>query len=147
MQYDQMLREVAPCGLDCGRCLDNPDSAISRLAVRLADELGGFAALAERFSGMDPAFADYPAFDAVLARLGKGGCSGCRDGNCLLSSCTVKDCVKQHGVDFCHECGDFPCGDTGLPPALVERWKKNNQRMRELGLEVYLAEMRMKPRY
>ena len=31
------LRErIAPCGLDCGRCLDNPDSPIGRLSRELA---------------------------------------------------------------------------------------------------------------
>ncbi|BBD08967.1 DUF3795 domain-containing protein [Desulfovibrio ferrophilus] len=147
MHYAEMVDQVAPCGLDCGRCLDNPDSAICGLSQRLREELGGFSALAERFAKMDPAFGEYPAFERLLDRLGKGGCTGCRSGNCLLSGCGVKDCVREQGVDFCHECGDFPCNKTMLPPALHERWKQNNERMREMGLEVYLAEARLKPRY
>jgi len=147
MRYAEMVEQVAPCGLDCGRCLDNPGSPVCRLAGELKRELGGFAALAERFAGMDPAFGEYAGFERVLVRLAKGGCTGCRSGNCLLTSCRVKDCVRAKGVDFCHECGDFPCGDTGLPEMLNERWKKNNQRMRELGLAAYLADMREKPRY
>lgn len=147
MRYKEMVAQVAPCGLDCGRCLDNPTSPICGLAQGLKAELGGFAALADRFAGMDPVFADYPAFERLLERLGRGGCTGCRSGNCLLSSCGVKDCVRGQGVDFCHECGEFPCDKTMLPPMLHERWLRNNERMREVGLETYLTQLRLKPRY
>ena len=41
MTEEAALQErIAPCGLDCGRCLDNPDSPIGRLSRELARELG-----------------------------------------------------------------------------------------------------------
>ncbi|MBU1003638.1 MAG: DUF3795 domain-containing protein [Proteobacteria bacterium] len=147
MRYEELVAQVAPCGLDCGRCLDNPASPICGLSRRLKGELGGFAALAGRFAGMDPVFKEYQAFDRLLERLGKGGCTGCRSGNCLLTSCGVKDCVRERSVDFCHECGEFPCDRTLLPAVLHERWQRNNERMREVGLEAFLAQTRLKPRY
>lgn len=147
MNREDLAEIVAPCGLDCGRCLDNPGSPISRHARELRRELGGFAAVAERFAGMDPAFADYAAFEKVLDRFAGAGCSGCRGGQCLLKACRVKHCVKERGVDWCHQCAAFPCEETGLPPMLHERWKNNNERMREVGVAAYLAEQREKPRY
>lgn len=147
MKRKELRRVVAPCGLDCGRCLSNPESPISRLSSELRMELGGFAAMAERFAGMDPAFAGYPGFAAVLDRFADAGCTGCRDGKCLLATCGVQDCAPERGVDWCFECADFPCDRTNLPPMLQERWRRNNERMREIGPEAYLAEIRKKPRY
>lgn len=141
------LDDMAPCGLDCGRCLSNPGSAIARLARELRAELGGFAALAERFAGMDAAFGAYGGFERLLDRLGGGQCTGCRSGRCLLSSCGVKDCAAARGVRWCFQCPEFPCRRTNLPPALHERWRANNQRMAARGPEAFFAAMRKQPRY
>ncbi len=147
MRYEEIMRRIAPCGLDCGKCLSNPESPISDLSRELLAELGGFGAVAERFAGMEPAFDKYPAFEAVLQHLAGAKCTGCRDGECLLSSCGVKDCVKEHDVDYCFECSEFPCNKTNLPPALHERWKKNNERMKSGGIEAYLEFVKRQPRY
>lgn len=144
---EDLRRAVAPCGLDCGRCLSNPDSPICRLSRGLRHELGGFADVAGRFAGMDPVFAEYGGFAKVLDRFADGGCSGCRGGRCLLSSCGVKDCVLEHRVDWCFQCAEFPCDRTNLPPMLRDRWQHNNERMREVGPAAYLEEMRKKSRY
>jgi len=147
MNHDELVRVVAPCGLDCGRCLSNPQSPISGLSRDLRGQLGGFAALAGRFAGMDPVFANYDGFADVLDRLADAGCTGCRSGQCLLSSCKVGACVAERGVDWCFQCAQFPCQDTGLPPLLLNRWKMNNERMRDVGPEAYFAAMRKEPRY
>ncbi len=146
-EREALRRAVAPCGLDCGRCLSNPESPIATLARDLRRELGGFAAMAERFAGMDPAFAQYPGFAAVLDRLADADCSGCRDGRCLLTSCGVKDCAPAHGVDWCCECPEFPCEKSNLPPMLRQRWRRNTERIRELGPAAWLDAIRKKPRY
>ena len=43
----------------------------------------------------------------------KVACRGCRDeeGTCghLPMACRVYPCVESKGIDFCHECTDFPC--------------------------------------
>lgn len=40
-------------------------------------------------------------------------CPGCRaiKGNCpaIGGICETYTCVNEHGVEFCFECGDFPC--------------------------------------
>ena len=147
MTHEAFLQRIAPCGLDCGRCLDNPASPIGRHARELARELGGFGRRAAFFARLDPVFAAYPDFERVLTRLGQGGCSGCRTGKCLLAECRVKDCVVARGVDFCFECRDFATCDPGLPPGLAERWRANNERMASSGLSAYALWLDDQPRY
>ena len=40
-------------------------------------------------------------------------CAGCRniEGKCpiIQGTCSTYTCVKEKGVEFCYECGDFPC--------------------------------------
>lgn len=144
----QQLREdIAPCGLDCRRCLARQGGDIQRLSDELRDRLGNFATYAERFSGMNPVFTGYPQFAVLLEHLAGAACGGCRTGGCLLSTCRVHPCVKARGVDYCHECPEFPCADHGLPPQLAERWKTNNEKMREMGLAAYAALVMSRPRY
>jgi len=59
----------------------------------------------------------------------------------------VHACVKERGVDFCFECDEFPCERTQLPPALYERWKNNNEAMKDLGVEGYYERIKDLPRY
>gem|GEM_PF-312043 len=138
---------LAACGLDCGRCLSHPQSPISRHAQGLLTELGGFAARAAFFARIDPIFESYAAFEAVAKRFAAADCAGCRTGRCLLGHCIVQTCVKERGVDFCYECGEFPCDHTGFPEMLHARWLENNQKMREMGPEAFLAASRTRPRY
>ena len=147
MDNDAMLERVAPCGLDCGRCLDNPDSPIGRHARALRDELGDFGRRAAFFAELDPAFAAYDGFERLLLRLGNGTCRGCRQGACLFAECRVKDCVRERQVDFCFACPAFADCDPGLPPALAARWRANNERMRDGGLEAYVLWLSEQPRY
>jgi hypothetical protein len=86
METVERMHMVAPCGIDCGICelyicKDNPQ-----------------------------------LYDYLLARgipAGKLPCKGCRDveGNCpvLGEQCLTYKCIKEHEVDFCYECGNFPC--------------------------------------
>lgn len=141
-------QEVAPCGLSCGKCLAFGDGEIKRHASMLKEALGeNFAAYAERFAGMNPAFEGYGQFREMLDFLASGSCSGCRGQGCLFGDCPVKDCVRQHGVRYCFECGKFPCDEHGLPEFLAERWQSNNERMRDKGLAVYALELRGRHRY
>lgn len=147
MTNDALLRRIAPCGLDCGRCLDNPDSPIARHAKELKRELGGFGRRAAFFAALDPAFAAYADFERLLDRLDRGGCRGCREGQCLFAECRVKDCVRERGVDFCFACDRFETCDPGLPPGLAERWRAGNRRLGEVGLAAYAAWLDTQSRY
>lgn len=143
------IREIlAPCGLDCGKCLANPDSPIATLARELREELGGFAGYAERFAAMNPVFANYPGFAALLDHLADGGtCPSCRSGKCLYSWCEVSRCTREREVDYCSECAEFPCAKANLPAHLDALWKKSTETIREMGPEAFYATIKDRPRY
>jgi hypothetical protein len=138
---------LAPCGLRCDTCLARRDGEIESLAGRLRAKFGGFMAYHERFAGMDPVFADYPAFERMLDHLAQGRCNGCRSGECLLKGCPVQSCSAEKGADFCFACGDFPCHRLDDMPFLRERWLSANRRMAEIGPEAYWEKIKDKPRY
>lgn len=147
MEYEAAVRALAPCGLDCSRCLNRVGGSVSAHAAALLQALDGFERHADRFAGFDPAFAAYDGFKQVASRLAQASCNGCRQGECLHQACRVGRCAAKHGVDFCFQCQDFPCRDSGLEGPLAERWKNNNQRMRELGVQGFHRESLGKPRY
>ncbi len=86
MTTNQELRLVSPCGIYCAECAcykvkDNPELLKPLATNGITEDL-------------------LP-------------CPGCRavDGNCLHleSRCENYICAKEHGVDMCFECMDFPC--------------------------------------
>lgn len=143
------IREIlSPCGLDCGKCLANPDSPIASRARELREELGGFAAYAEMFTKMNPVFARYPDFAALLDHLADGGtCPSCRSGKCLYSWCEVSRCTREKGLDYCCECAEFPCAKANLPFHLGTLWRKSTEAIREMGPEAFYATIKDRPRY
>lgn len=145
---DEIVSNLAPCGLNCGGCLAYRGSPIRKAAAELQRLLGpNFPSYAARFSKMNSVFENYPAFSDLLSFIADGTCEGCRGTGCLFTTCRVGYCVKEKGVDFCFECPEFPCEDNQMPPALEERWRTNNERMREQGVESYYLYVKDKPRY
>lgn len=145
---DAILQAIGPCGLHCGGCLAFAQGPIREHAERLRSLLGeNFGAYAERFQHMNPVFANYPAFAALLELLSQGSCHGCREGGCLFKECAVPSCARERGVDFCHQCAVFPCDRHGFPEPLAQRWRKNNEIMREKGLEAFHQLVKDRPRY
>ena len=148
MEYEGILRVMAPCGLNCGACVAFRDGEIRKLSERLGALLGpNFGAYAARFAENNPMDGDYPAFRRFLDGLAQAACDGCRHGSCRFSSCGVQRCVREKHVDFCFRCDEFPCDHTGLPPALEARWRANNEAMRESGVAEYYEELKKRPRY
>ncbi len=143
------VRELlAPCGLDCGKCLANPDSRIAALARELREELGGFATYAEVFADMNPVFAHYADFATLLDHLADGGtCPSCRSGKCLFQGCFVSRCTAEKGVDYCAECAAFPCAEANLPPHLDALWRMSTEAIRKHGAEAFFASIANRPRY
>lgn len=56
---------------------------------------------------------------------------GCRSDNlrCPIE-CHAKTCHRQHGMDFCFECNEYPC-DKQFEGKTREKWLERNNRMRE----------------
>ncbi len=147
MEYDEILKVLAPCGLNCGKCMAFKDGEITRNAKELKRLLGAFDSYAQRFSGFDPVFKHYPSFKALLDRFGEANCRGCRKGDCLYPNCGVAACYNEKAVDFCFQCNEFPCEKTNFDPDLKQRWVKMNNSMKEKGVEAYFEESKETPRY
>ncbi len=147
MEYNDLLKSLAPCGLSCEKCFAYTEGHIGRHAGELKRFLGAFDIYAERFSAFLPAFKDYPEFKRLLEYLAQPGCTGCRTGKCLYPNCGVVECYGNKGVDFCFQCDEFPCNKTNFDPHLEKRWIQMNERMKEVGVEGFYNETQNDPRY
>jgi Protein of unknown function (DUF3795) len=150
MDDQQIKTRLAPCGLHCGKCFAFVDGDISKYSKKLKESLGNFEIYAERFVDLlsEPAFAKYPEFKELLNILASGECGGCRREKCLLfKDCKVRECSEIKKVDFCFQCDDFPCGNTGFDKHLNKRSVDINLRMKEIGVENYYQEKKDQPRY
>jgi hypothetical protein len=145
--YEVVVQRLAPCGIDCHRCVRYDEGEIAALARRLKTALGGFETMAARVADRNPALREYPAFAAILDFLGEGGCPGCREGGAPLPFCAARTCFREKGVDFCFQCDEYPCDRNEYPENVAARWRAANDRMRDEGPEDYYRESLEKPRY
>jgi hypothetical protein len=138
---------LAPCGLDCNRCVWRLHGEVQVEAERLVRALEGFDKMAPLLSERVPALAHYEEFLEVLSFFSGADCLSCRDGGSQLSFCSARVCFREKGVDFCFECDEYPCTRNRYPENLLQRWRTNNDRMREVGVERYYQERLERPRY
>ncbi len=145
---DFITSRLAPCGLMCGHCLAYAGGSIQQLSAELGEKLGdNFGIYAKMFEGMDPVFRNYASFRELLDFLAGGTCGGCREEGCLFKECKVTACVKDKGLDYCYQCDEFPCNQHGMPEGLAQRWRANNEKMREGGVDEWFCSCKNKPRY
>jgi hypothetical protein len=147
MKHEDILRELAPCGLNCRKCIAFRDGDIRKTAEQMQRLLGSFDTYAARFSAFLAVFKNYAAFKGMLAFFTRADCSGCRTGQCKYPSCGVKTCHREKHVDFCSQCDEFPCDKTNFDPDLKRRWIEMNERMKQIGVEQYYEESKDLPRY
>lgn len=147
MEYSEVLDILAPCGLNCQKCLAYNQGDIKKHSQTLKNLLGNFDNFAKRFVNFNPVFENYSVFNELLTHFTKGGCNGCRNGECINKACNVIKCFKDKNVDFCFECSDFPCDNSGFDENLKARWIASNNRMKEIGVVQYLEENKNVPRY
>lgn len=149
-QYEIIKKRLAPCGLHCGRCFAFTDGDISNHSRQLKESLGDFDVYAARFVELldEPVFLKYPDFKDFLAHLSSGSCNGCRAEQCkLFKSCKVRTCSEAKNVDFCFQCNEFPCSQTGFDEHLYKRHVKINKRMKEVGVKKYYKDVKNLSRY
>jgi hypothetical protein len=150
MNYDQIKLRLSPCGLNCGKCFAFNDGDIKKYSNQLKESLGNFDVYASRFADLlsEPVFIKYPDFKELLTYFSSVNCRGCRIETCkIFKNCKVRDCHKNKGVDFCFQCPDFPCDNTGFDQHLLKRSVLINRRMKEIGVEKYYEEIENIPRY
>lgn len=147
MKYEDVLKVLAPCGLDCGRCAGYEEGEIARLASRLTQLLAGYRRVADMRAAGEPMFGRYSQFEEILESFARAPCGGCRSAkaSCPID-CKARTCHKQQGVDFCFQCREYPCENPTFAP-LKERWKQRNDRMKEIGAVEFYWEQNKLPRY
>lgn len=146
----KILEYLGPCGINCQKCFAFKDGSIKKHSENLQKSLGNFDIYAKRFSELldAPIFTKYPEFKDMLNLFASASCLGCRKQEChLFKSCNVRVCHKEKSVDFCFQCKDFPCNNSGFDDHLKHRWININQKMKEIGVENYYDEIKNKPRY
>jgi len=147
MEYDEILKILAPCGLNCSKCMACADGDIKKHSRELKRLLGSFDSYAERFSNFIPVFKHYLSFKELLDYFAQADCKGCRQGDGKYPDCGIAQCYKDKNVDFCFQCNEFPCDKSHFDPNLKERWIKINNRLKEIGVGAYVEETKDLPRY
>ena len=149
MEYNEILRILGPCGLNCKKCVLNKDGDIKHHAEELKKLLGSFDLYAERFGELiSPTFKEYSKFKELLEYLTQVDCKGCRKQTCCIyPDCGVYRCHKEKNIDFCFQCSEFPCEKTNFDPDLKRRWILINKRIKEIGIDAYCKESMKYPRY
>ncbi len=80
----------------------------------------------------------------------RGQCSGCFNGSTCYQTCPIAPCSVKHGnVDYCFQCGEYPCkrydGIDSHDSLISHRNQKRDMaKAKERGIEAYLAEQRAK---
>jgi hypothetical protein len=113
---------TAPCGLDCFNCFVYEKNITATMRTRVAQTLN----IPEE----------------------KVDCRGCREQKgCVLhmTSCATLDCVTKKGVNFCFECGDFPCPKLQPVKDGADKYPHNMKlynlcRMKKIGVEKWAEE-------
>lgn len=150
MDNEQIKNRIAPCGIHCGKCFAFKGGDIAESSRQLKRSLGNFDVYAERFVELldKPVFKKYSDFKEMLDYFSTAECSGCRKEKCkLFKDCKVRSCSEQKGIDFCFQCSEFPCGNTGFDKHLYDRSVEINKRIALIGIENYYEEIKDKPRY
>lgn len=140
MDKSEIIKKVAPCSLMCHTCSAYNDGIICASAKTLLKYLEGIKEFYEVH--MPDAVESYNNFEGVLSIYAGASCSGCRStehNGCSIEGCFLLECTKNHGVDFCGECNEFPCKKTqGIFEEIVYRqWLEGNQQIREYGIEAF----------
>lgn len=150
MEKNDYLTNLGPCGLHCGGCFAFVESDIKNASTALKRSLGNFGPYAARFVELlnEPRFSGHREFSEFLECLTNISCKGCRQESCkLFTHCHVRECSREHTVDFCFQCKEFPCDKTGFDEHLQKRWLKINRLMQEIGTEAYYDEIKDTVRY
>lgn len=147
MDYQEILKKLAPCGLDCSRCVNYAHGEVKELSGRLGGALQGFDKIAAMVKDWLPVMNGYPQFAQVLEFYQQASCKGCRAGGFEPPFCAARTCFREKGVDFCSQCDEYPCGKNQYPEDLAAQWRANNDRMKEVGVEAFYGEQKLKPRY
>jgi hypothetical protein len=145
--YEQAVKDLAPCGNDCSRCANYENSKIVLLSRELNENLENFENMAGKIKDFMPIFNHYEEFLAILGHFSKGSCPGCRFSDKPTCQCSINMCHKKENVNFCFECSKYPCNPTTYNESISKVWNENNDNMKNNGIENFYTAQKQKTRY
>lgn len=150
MEKKDILQKVAPCSLMCHTCSGYKNGVICETSGKLLKYLNGMKEFYKKH--IPEAVENYNIFEEVLLGYNLGLCSGCRSrehNGCSIKGCFILDCIKEHDVEFCGECNEFPCNKTEVlfEDEVYRQWLDGNYQIKENGIEAYWKNNCEKPHY
>lgn len=144
-----IINNVGACGVSCRECIAYEKGDIRYHSSELLSLLGSLetSAAASESTQHQEEFNHYAELQEGLRRLAEPACMGCRHGGLALGACRIARCVHEKGLDFCHECGEFPCDRSGLSEPFKGWWVRTNRRIKKMGLSKYYEKTRNLTRY
>lgn len=152
---EEILKSIAPCSMFCSTCTGCNYGQISYHANELLKLLEGHEEfldknLKEKYRHK---LGEFSTFKKKLKKYAHPKCSGCRNGRangCSIKNCIIPDCVKEHQVNFCAECLEFPCNKINssiYKQTTIEKWLNGNKAIKENGIEKYYEDNKNIPHY
>lgn len=115
---------ITYCGVYGGSCARYAGYTAFREAARLIAELADSHGFRHWMPEEVKEF-DYAEFRKGLGFFGRDDtwlvCQGCCKGGGSGPPDCVRDCCREHEVDVCFECDEFPCERTERDAAMLER--------------------------
>ncbi|MEA4823907.1 MAG: DUF3795 domain-containing protein [Clostridiaceae bacterium] len=150
MTAEELKNAVGPCSLMCYTCFGYRKGGVPHYASKLLELYKGW------YSGHVKGYGDTPTeqqteklkrikiFNEMLRELiSQPNCSGCHtcggEGGGCIPGCIIPGCAKNHHVDFCAQCPEFPC-EKGIPEHIRKAWLDGSRYIQEHGLEEYFEE-------
>ena len=156
MEVDnKILNEVAPCSMFCSTCTGCKYGDVSLHATELVKLLDGHEEFLDKNlkSQYRDRLDEFRIFMKRLKKFANPKCGGCRNGGasgCSIKGCVIPECVKEHNVNYCGECNEFPCNkvkESGFKDITIKKWLDGSNKIKENGIENYYQENKDVPHY
>lgn len=140
----EILDAIAPCAFCCFTCAAKKNGVIEDLSTRLNHYLEGYYEFNRK--NLPFRYRNYSRrikeFTEQLEKMSDRPCAGCRAGadqRCCIPDCFIEDCTRNHKVDFCGECDEFPCSRAldFFKGENLKEWKSNNEKIRQSSPEEF----------
>lgn len=152
---EKILKAVAPCSMFCQTCTGCQYGDISYHAKELLRLLDGHEEFLDK--NLRDEYRDkleeFKVFSEKLKKYAYPKCNGCRDDRafgCSIEGCFIPECTKEHEIDFCGECIEFPCdkvNESVYSDATIKKWLFGNTEIKNKGIETYYEENKDIPHY
>lgn len=152
---EEILKNIAPCSMFCSTCTGCQYGQISYHAKELLNLLEGHEEFLDKNLKTNYRYKldEFRIFKKKLQKYAYPKCHGCRNGRangCSIKNCLIPDCTKEHQVNFCADCPEFPCNkvnDSIYKPTTIDKWLKGNTKIKEEGLSKYYHQNKDNPHY